>query len=80
MKFKLDEDLGSRTATLFRNAGYDTATVFEQKLSGAADEDILVVCVDEGRILVTLDSDFANPLRFDPAANSGNRGAAARVP
>ncbi len=78
MRFKLDENLGRRTAGLFRETGYDTATVFGQKLNGASDNDVLAVCVEENRVLVTLDLDFANPLRFDPALTPGI--AVLRVP
>ncbi|MGH8932114.1 MAG: DUF5615 family PIN-like protein [Egibacteraceae bacterium] len=73
MRFKLDENLGCRTAALFRQAGHDIATVFDEKLNGAADDEVLAACVAEGRILVTLDLDFANPVRFDPALTPGRR-------
>lgn len=66
MNLKLDENLGSRTAQLFRDAGHDASTVFEQGLSGSIDRNLIDHCCDEGQALVTLDLDFANPFVFPP--------------
>lgn len=72
MRVKLDENLGRRAAEAFRAAGHDVATVHQQKLASATDQQVFDVCVSEGRLLVSLDIDFANPLRFDPL-NAGVR-------
>ena len=40
-------------------------------MSGAADEDVIQTCLAESRCLVTLDLDFANPLRFRPHDYAG---------
>ena len=61
MRFKLDENLGRQTIYLFLEAGHDIATVAEQELQGATDNDLIDVCRDEARVLVTLDLDFSNP-------------------
>jgi hypothetical protein len=45
-------------------AGHDVASVPAQWLSGRPTEKIYAVCLAERRILVTLDLDFSNPLRF----------------
>ena len=66
MKLKLDENLGNRGASLFRDAGHDVATVVEQKLTSTPDSDLLTICHSEERALVTLDMDFSNPLVFQP--------------
>lgn len=71
MKFKLDENLGSRCAEILTRAGHDVATASGQMMSGAADNDLLAACHLEGRCLVTLDLDFSNPLRFRPSDFSG---------
>jgi hypothetical protein len=71
VKIKLDENLGERGAALFRAAGHDVATVPQQRLSGAADHDLIDVCRREGRCLVTLDLDFSNPLVFKPWEYAG---------
>ena len=71
MKFKLDENLGTLGKALLEAAGHDVMTVVEQKLSGEADERIYDVCKVEGRVLVTLDHDFGETLRFPPQDTSG---------
>lgn len=78
MKVKLDENLGNRAADLFSNAGYGVATVSGQGLGGAGDEDLIEVCTSEQRVLVTLDLDFSNVLRFPPERYAGI--AVLRVP
>lgn len=66
MNLKLDENLGHRVTGLIRAAGHDVVTVFEQNLPGADDHDLIRHCGAEGRALVSLDLDFANPLVFPP--------------
>lgn len=67
MRVKLDENLGVRGADLFRSAGHSVATVAEERLCAATDQQIAAACQSERRCLVTLDMDFANPLLFRPA-------------
>jgi predicted nuclease of predicted toxin-antitoxin system len=71
MKFKLDENLGRRGSDLLTAAGHDVATVFGQNLNQAPDTKLIEACRQEKRCLVTLDLDFGNPLRFDPADYRG---------
>lgn len=72
MKIKLDEHLGSvRVVTWLRVAGHDVATVREQNLTSAPDAELIEVCREEGRCLVTCDRGFSNRLRFNPANYSG---------
>lgn len=37
----------------------------------ATDQEVFDVCVSERRLLVSLDIDFANPMRFDPLKGAG---------
>src|SRR2546427_13259710 len=71
MKFKLDENLGTRTQQLFRVQGHDVQTVRSQGLQGSADVHLFNVCRLEQRCLVTLDLDFTDVIRFPPSRSNG---------
>jgi len=71
LKFKIDENLPAECALIFREAGFEAATVAEQKLSGAEDSVLFERCRVEGRVLVTLDLDFANVQAYPPGSHSG---------
>lgn len=71
MKLKLDENIDARLATLLRDAGHDTMTVREQSLHGSDDTNLYRLCTAEDRILVTLDLDFSNVLRYPPENTPG---------
>lgn len=71
MNFKIDENLPLEVAELLREAGHDALTVDEQALSGSSDVDLAQVCKTEERILVTLDTDFADLRLYPPEKYSG---------
>lgn len=71
MKFKLDENLGPSVQAVLVHRGYDCQMVPEEDLSGADDERVLAAAVSEGRVLVTIDHDFANTLRYPPDRTAG---------
>jgi len=71
MKFKLDENFGTRTQQLFRKVGYDIQTVRDQSLQGCSDQHLYEAYCNEQRCLVTLDLDFADVLRFPPTQTNG---------
>jgi predicted nuclease of predicted toxin-antitoxin system len=71
VKFLLDENLSPRQAETIRALGHDAVSVAESGLAGADDSAVRRVAIEGGRILVTLDGDFANVLRFPPEATPG---------
>lgn len=71
MKFKVDENLPTEYATIFREAGFEADTVADQRLVGADDSVLAERCREERRVLVTLDLDFANVQAYPPGSHSG---------
>src|SRR5262245_43034529 len=71
MKFKLDENFGPTIQRVFQQRSLDCRTVQEENLRGAVDKDVLKAAVAEGRILVTMDRDFSNVLRYPPDQTVG---------
>ncbi len=71
MKFKLDENFGTRTQQLFLAAEHDVSTVGSQELCGCPDRQLFEICGREGRCLVTLDIDFGDVTRFPPDRSAG---------
>ena len=57
MQFKTDENLPVEVTELLRVAGYDAMSVLEQGMGGGGDPVFDGVCLKEGRILITLDTD-----------------------
>ena len=71
MNFKIDENLPAEAAAVLRDAGFAADTVADEHLSGANDETVATTSRSEGRILVTLDLDFANIRAYPPAEHTG---------
>jgi predicted nuclease of predicted toxin-antitoxin system len=71
VKIKLDENLGAKIQDLFRASSHDVETVWQEKLSGADDTSVFTACCNEQRCLITLDLDFADPVRFNPKSCGG---------
>lgn len=71
MRFKLDENLGESTATIFRLASHDAETVVNEQLVGCEDVRLIEVCRKEARCLVTMDKEFGNPLVYPPQEYGG---------
>lgn len=71
MKVKLDENLGRRGLAILLRHGHDVATVAEQGMCTFADGLLIEACRSEERCLVTLDTDFSNPLVYPPGEYNG---------
>ncbi|MEG4634757.1 DUF5615 family PIN-like protein [Microcoleus sp. AR_TQ3_B6] len=71
MKLKLDENVDLRVVTFLRLAGHDVETVPNQSLNSAPDVELINVCRQEERCLVTADRGFGNRMRFNPSEYAG---------
>lgn len=71
MRLKLDENVDARLTVLLQQAGHEAMTIRDQGLRGTADPAVFAHCASEGQVLVTLDLDFSNVLRFPPAETPG---------
>jgi predicted nuclease of predicted toxin-antitoxin system len=71
MKFKIDENLPVELAQLLNQYKHDALTVLDQNLHGSDDPKIIKICLQEGRILVTLDKDFADIRNYPPYSYPG---------
>jgi predicted nuclease of predicted toxin-antitoxin system len=71
VKLKLGENLGLRGRMILTAAGHDVSTVTMQRMESAPDRAVIEAYRREGRALVTLDLDFANPLEFRPSEYAG---------
>jgi len=71
LKLKIDENLPSECAGILRGGGFEADTVADERLTGAEDSVIAVRSRAEGRVLITLDLDFANIRAYPPAEYAG---------
>ena len=71
MKLKLDENVDARHGVVLRQAGHSASTVRDQGLYGTKDFDLITHCTTEDYVLVTLDLDFSNILRYPPEKTPG---------
>jgi predicted nuclease of predicted toxin-antitoxin system len=71
LKFKLDENLSSSIKQILIASEHDVHTVVDESLQGSSDDNILKICSQETRCLITLDLDFSDIKRFPPENNAG---------
>jgi len=64
MKFLLDESVGVASADRLNELGHDAVHAVQAGLAGASDEAVHEYAVADGRVLVTRDHHFTNPIRF----------------
>lgn len=69
--FKLDENLSRHLQSELENLGFDVSTAADEGLLGRPDADIASAAKSEERILLTLDLDFADVVRFPPGTHPG---------
>jgi len=71
MRFEIDENLPVEAADIFGGRGFDAMTVGDEHLVGEKDPAIGRVCKSESRVLVTLDTDFADIRTYPPRSHAG---------
>jgi predicted nuclease of predicted toxin-antitoxin system len=71
VKLLLDENLSPLHARTLRELGHDAVSAVERGLSGADDSVVRAFASESSRILITLDADFANVLRYPPSSSPG---------
>jgi predicted nuclease of predicted toxin-antitoxin system len=69
MRFLLDENLSPRLADPLRAAGHNVTHVHDAGLTGAGDDRVIATARDEGRVLVSADTDFGTILARSGARN-----------
>ncbi len=63
MKFKLDENNPWILKDVIENVGqHEVDSVFHENITGINDKELNKRCFEENRVLITLNSDFINPL------------------
>ncbi|MGQ0773636.1 MAG: DUF5615 family PIN-like protein [Pseudonocardiales bacterium] len=71
MRIKLDENVTSAAQPVLIKYGHDVHTVHDEDLVGAPDSDLLTVCRDEQRMLVTFDLGFGDLRAYPPGTHPG---------
>ncbi len=71
MRFKLDENLPRAARAVLGAHGWDVHDVHEEGLAATLDAIIRAACEREDRILVTLDTDFADVRLVDAVTSPG---------
>jgi predicted nuclease of predicted toxin-antitoxin system len=71
VKVKIDENLAAAHRHVLAEASHDVTDVHQEALAGASDEDLWARVCEEDRLLVTLDTDFADVRLFAPGTHPG---------
>jgi len=71
MKIKLDENISRHLKPVLNKKGHETVTAEDEGLLGKADVEVGDVAKNEGRMLFTLDLEFANLHKFPPGSHPG---------
>jgi len=71
MKLKLDENLSRHLKPALTGLGHDVLTAADEGLLSRADVEIAAGAAREGRILLTLDIEFADLRKYPPGSHPG---------
>jgi predicted nuclease of predicted toxin-antitoxin system len=63
LRFKIDENAPFSVKAILESRGNHQAdSVYHEGIAGITDRDLIELCLQEERILITLDTDFSNSL------------------
>ena len=61
MRFKIDENAPFSVKKILESTGdHQVDSIYHEKKTGIEDGDLLTLCLNEKRVLITLDTDFSN--------------------
>jgi len=66
MRFLADENVYVPIIQYLRSMGHEVVDIRETSYSGASDEKIFKIAIEEKRTILTMDKDFVRMLRFPP--------------
>jgi predicted nuclease of predicted toxin-antitoxin system len=69
--FKLDESLSRHLKSELAALGFDSMTVADEGLLSRPDSEVAAAAKHEERILLSLDLDFANVMKYPPGSHPG---------
>ena len=69
MKLKLDENLSRHLKPALNALGYDTSTAADEELLSRPNVEVAACAAQEGRILLTLDVEFADLRKYPPGTH-----------
>jgi predicted nuclease of predicted toxin-antitoxin system len=71
MKLKLDENLSRHLKPVLIGRGHDVRTAADEDLLSRPDIEVAACAAAEGRILLTLDIEFADLRKYPPGSHPG---------
>lgn len=71
MRLKLDENLSRHLKPVLAGLGHDVLTVADENLLSRPDTEVAAVSIKEGRMLFTLDVEFADLRKYPPGSHPG---------
>jgi predicted nuclease of predicted toxin-antitoxin system len=71
VKIKLDENLSRHLKPALANFGHDVLTVADEDLLSHSDTEVAAVSFREGRMIFTLDVEFADLRKYPPGKHPG---------
>jgi predicted nuclease of predicted toxin-antitoxin system len=70
MRFLVDECSGPAVAYWLKSQGHDVISVFDE-FRGLDDDEVIKICIDENRILITNDKDFGEKVFREGVLHKG---------